>query len=161
VCCSEAACGSAVLGADYMAAVRLWTGAETLRFGSASAEQSLWGTGSDYGLRCGSTCGYYGMVVHGSRHHVARKTGVVLLELLLGAYQWRARDELMCVWRFLVGIMASGVGACWLCMAWPCVLYDTLCRVVWSRACRQLQKSSGLGDVLVERCSSERAASLK
>jgi len=43
----------------------------------------LKGLGSDYGLRCGSTCGYYGTVVRGSCHHVARKTSVGLLELLL------------------------------------------------------------------------------
>jgi hypothetical protein len=112
------------------------------------------GAGSNYGLRSDGTYGYYDMVVHSSCLHVARKTGVDLNELPLAHASGEHRCESMCVWRFLVGIMVSGVGARLLCMARLGGQYGAgLVDSYKSPVC--------IGDVLVESCSSERADSLK
>jgi hypothetical protein len=77
--------------------------------GSASqlAGQFVGGAGSDYGLLLDSTCGYYGAAERGSSLHVEGKRGVDLRSLLLAQASGEQRCESMCVWRFLVGIMAS------------------------------------------------------
>jgi len=104
----------AVLGADCMAAVSGRLVRKRIGLTVRAASRSLWGAGSDqrYGavVLSGTMAPWW--VVPAIVLQGRRVVGLTWFPLAHAGGEQQC--ESMCVWRFLVGIMVSGVGACWL-----------------------------------------------